>query len=82
MADPPWCSTCSVSSELRVSPFRRCAATGLRDTKLGMRLGSGLPADSEVQQAAEAASQGFAPGVLAPAIVLVEGEAVADRRDG
>ena len=57
------------------------AATGLRDTKLGMRLGSGLPADSEVQQAAEAAAQGFAPGVLAPAIVLVEGEAIADRRD-
>ncbi|HSE82366.1 MAG TPA: MMPL family transporter [Gaiellaceae bacterium] len=57
------------------------AATGLRDTKLGMRLGSGLPADSEVQQAAEAAAQGFAPGVLAPALVLVEGEAVAERRD-
>ena len=57
------------------------AATGLRDTRLGLRLGSGLPEDSQVQQAASAAAQGFAPGVLAPTVVLVEGEDVADRGD-
>jgi RND superfamily putative drug exporter len=57
------------------------AASGLRDTRLGLRLGSGLPEDSQVQQAASAAAQGFAPGVLAPTVVLVEGENVADRPD-
>jgi len=54
------------------------AATGMRDTELALRLGSGLPSDSEVQQAAAAADQGFAPGVLAPTIVLVEGESVGE----
>jgi RND superfamily putative drug exporter len=55
------------------------AATGLRDTRLGLRLGSGLPPDSEVQQAAKAADQGFAAGVLAPTIVLVEGGGVGEK---
>lgn len=54
------------------------AATGMRDTELALRLGSGLPSDSEVQQAAAAADQGFAPGVLAPTIVLVEGDGVGE----
>ena len=54
------------------------AATGMRDTELALRLGSGLPSDSEVQQAAAAADQGFAPGVLAPTIVLVEGDSVGE----
>jgi RND superfamily putative drug exporter len=52
------------------------AATGLRETRLGLRLGSGLPPESEVQQAAKAADQGFAAGILAPTIVLVEGDGV------
>jgi RND superfamily putative drug exporter len=56
------------------------AASGVKDTELALRLGSGLPADSEVQQAAVAADQGFAAGVLAPTIVLLEGEGVADRQ--
>jgi RND superfamily putative drug exporter len=58
------------------------AATGLREARLGLRLGSGLPPDSEVQQAAKAADQGFAAGVLAPTIVLVEGDGVGEKTDG
>jgi putative drug exporter of the RND superfamily len=57
------------------------AATGLRHTELALRLGSGLPPDSEVQEAAAAADKGFAAGVLAPEIVLVEHEVLADRTD-
>ncbi len=56
------------------------AASGVRDTELALRLGSGLPEDTEVQQAAVAADQGFAAGVLAPTIVLVEGSGVAQRQ--
>ncbi|MGH3042480.1 MAG: MMPL family transporter, partial [Gaiellaceae bacterium] len=58
------------------------AASGIRDTELALRLGTGLPSDSEIQQAARAADQGFAPGVLAPTIVLVEGNGVAGEREG
>jgi RND superfamily putative drug exporter len=56
------------------------AASGVKDTELALRLGSGLPADTEVQRAAVAADQGFAAGVLAPTIVLLEGDGVADRQ--
>ena len=56
------------------------AASGVRDTELALRLGSGLPEDTEVQQAAVAADQGFAAGVLAPTIVLIEGSGVAQRQ--
>jgi RND superfamily putative drug exporter len=56
------------------------AATGLRETRLGLRLGSGLPPDSEVRQAEVAAEQGFAPGILAPTILLVEGDRIGERR--
>ena len=56
------------------------AASGIRNTELGLRLGSGLPADSEVQQAAVAADQGFAAGVLAPTIVLLEGAGVGEQQ--
>ena len=57
------------------------AASGVRHTELALRLGSGLPADNEVREAAVAADQGFAAGVLAPTTVLIEGEGVATRRD-
>jgi putative drug exporter of the RND superfamily len=56
------------------------AASGVKDTELALRLGSGLPADSEVQQAAGAADQGFAAGVLAPTIVLLEGARVGEQQ--
>ena len=58
------------------------AASGIRHTELALRLGSGLPSDNEVQEAAVAADQGFAAGILAPTIVLVEGEGLGQRRDG
>jgi putative drug exporter of the RND superfamily len=47
-------------------------ATGLPGTKLAIRLISGLPADTQEVQAAEAAEAGFAPGITAPTVVLVE----------
>jgi RND superfamily putative drug exporter len=58
------------------------AASGVRHTELALRLGSGLPADNEVREAAVAADQGFAAGVLAPTIVLVEGEGLAGQEEG
>jgi putative drug exporter of the RND superfamily len=57
------------------------AATGLRETNLAFRLITGLPSDTEEQQAANAAARGFAPGILAPTVVLVEGPGVAGRED-
>jgi RND superfamily putative drug exporter len=57
------------------------AASGLRHTALALRLGSGLPAGSEVQEAASAADQGFAAGILAPTIVLVEGDGIGEQTD-
>ncbi len=58
------------------------AASGIRHTELALRLGSGLPADSEVREAASAAGRGFAAGVLAPTIVLVEGNGVGGQTEG
>jgi putative drug exporter of the RND superfamily len=49
------------------------AASGISHTKLAFRLISGLPSDTEERRAAEAAGLGFAPGVLAPTVLLVEG---------
>jgi putative drug exporter of the RND superfamily len=57
------------------------AASGIRHTELGLRLGSGLPARAEVEEAAGAADRGFAAGILAPTIVLVEGEGVGERTE-
>ena len=55
------------------------AATGLSRTELAFRLISGLPAGTEERRAAVAAGTGFAPGILAPTVVLVEGSGVAER---
>ena len=52
------------------------AATGLTKTELAFRLISGLPSDTQQRQAAEAAGLGFAPGVLAPTVLLLEKPAV------
>jgi putative drug exporter of the RND superfamily len=52
------------------------AATGIRDTALAFRLVNGLPADTEERRAAAAAGEGFAAGILAPTVVLVEGQGV------
>jgi RND superfamily putative drug exporter len=56
--------------------------TGLPGTKLALRLISGLPSDAQQARAAKAAATGFAPGIIAPTIVLVEGPGVARDRLG
>jgi RND superfamily putative drug exporter len=54
-------------------------ASGLRKTELGITYISGLPDDTEAKRAADAASEGFAPGILAPAEVDLYGSGIADR---
>jgi RND superfamily putative drug exporter len=56
------------------------AATGLERTELGFRLITGLSSGTQQQRAADAAGEGFAPGMLAPTVLLVEGPALTDRR--
>jgi putative drug exporter of the RND superfamily len=56
------------------------AATGVRHTQLSFRLIDGLPSDTKEHQAAEAAAKGFAPGVLAPTVLLVEGSGLASQQ--
>jgi RND superfamily putative drug exporter len=48
------------------------AASGLRWIGLGLDFISGLPASSEPKQAAAAASEGFARGILSPTEVLLQ----------
>lgn len=55
-------------------------ASGLTRTELGNPLIRGLPDSSETKQAYLAASEGFAPGILAPAVVVTEGDGIAGRR--
>jgi putative drug exporter of the RND superfamily len=57
------------------------AATGLSRTELAFRLINGLPAGTEERRAALAAGTGFAPGILAPTVVLVEGSGVVGRTE-
>jgi RND superfamily putative drug exporter len=56
-------------------------ASGLRKTELGFTLISGLPGDSAQREAAAAASEGFAPGILSPAAILVEGQGLSQQRE-
>jgi RND superfamily putative drug exporter len=53
------------------------AALGARDMRLGSPLIGELPASSQVVRASTAAADGFAPGILSPAEVLVIGPGVA-----
>jgi RND superfamily putative drug exporter len=48
------------------------AARPVRGLELGVEPIANLPAGSEPAEAADAAAQGFAPGVLSPTLVLVE----------
>ena len=49
------------------------ACRGLLETNLGLTQIQGLPAESEPRRAQDAAAQGFAPGILSPTVVLLEG---------
>ncbi|MEX2194977.1 MAG: MMPL family transporter [Thermoleophilaceae bacterium] len=55
-------------------------ASGLTRTDLGNPLIRGLPDSSDTKQAYLAASEGFAPGILAPTVIVVEAEGIARRR--
>ena len=57
------------------------AATGLLHIALGNELVLSLPASSSVHHAYDEAKAGFAPGVLAPAVVVVTGPTVGQRRE-
>ena len=49
------------------------ACKGLLDTNLGITQIQGLPESSEQRRAQDAAAQGFAPGILSPTVLLLEG---------
>jgi len=55
-------------------------ASGLAQLDLGNPLIRGLPADSAPREAYAQASRGFAPGILSPTVVLVEGPGIASKR--
>ncbi len=57
------------------------AASATRSTALGLTLLRGLPAHNEVKRGAEAAGAGFAPGILSPTELLLEGNDLRSRRD-
>jgi putative drug exporter of the RND superfamily len=48
------------------------ASKSVSELELGFTSIRGLPSDAEERKAAEAAGQGFAPGILAPTVLLVE----------
>jgi putative drug exporter of the RND superfamily len=49
------------------------ACKGLLETNLGITQIQGLPEASEQRRAQDAAAQGFAPGILSPTVLLLEG---------
>jgi putative drug exporter of the RND superfamily len=56
------------------------AASGLLRLDVGQTLIRGLPADAEARVAYHQAARGFAPGVLAPTVVMVEAPGITARR--
>jgi putative drug exporter of the RND superfamily len=56
------------------------AALESRSTALGLTLLRGLPPSNEVRQAASAAGEGFARGIVAPTEILLRGPGLAQRR--
>jgi putative drug exporter of the RND superfamily len=56
-------------------------ATGLARLDLGLTFIRSLPHDSEPRRAAAAAGEGFAPGIVSPTEVLLEGRRLGARRD-
>jgi putative drug exporter of the RND superfamily len=55
------------------------ACYGLVDLRLGFTEITGLPSDTEERQAYDALGRGFAPGILAPTTLVVEGAEPLDR---
>jgi putative drug exporter of the RND superfamily len=58
------------------------AASEVRDTRLGVTTISGLPASAQERIGADDAGRGFAPGMLAPAQVIVARPGIASENDG
>ena len=58
------------------------AASGLRETNLGLTLVRGLPEDAEPNVADRNAGQGFAAGIVAPTEIILEGSGLASNREG
>lgn len=56
-------------------------ASGVAWLELGNPLIRGLPAGSEPREVYAEVSEGFAPGVVAPTSLIVEGEGIAEQRD-
>jgi RND superfamily putative drug exporter len=56
------------------------AASNIRFTELGLSLVRALPADNEVRRADQAASRGFAPGIVSPTEVDLLAPGIAGRR--
>jgi len=56
-------------------------ALGTQNTRLGLGFVSGLPPGNEVHRAADAAAQGFAPGVIAPTEIDLAAAGIGERRD-
>ena len=52
----------------------------VRNLDLGFAVIDSLPPDLEARRAAEAAGEGFAPGILSPTVLLVEAPDIGDRR--
>ncbi len=57
------------------------AAAPVRNLELGLAVTGALPGDAEPARAAEAASEGFFPGILSPVVMLVEGPGITERRE-
>jgi len=57
-------------------------ASQARSTALGLDLLTGLPGSDEVKRAADDAGKGFAPGIVSPTELLVEGQGLRDDQAG
>ena len=89
-----WSRLSGIRKRIRAAPASRPAvvalgsglllaalATGLFRLEVGNRTITGLPAGAEAAEAYEQASKGFAPGILSPTMILIEGEGIAERRE-
>jgi putative drug exporter of the RND superfamily len=56
-------------------------ALGVQSTRLGLGFVSGLPPGNEVHRAADAAAQGFAPGIVGPTEIDLSAAGIAAKRD-